>query len=212
MAGLYETKLKDVNGCLSATKPITITQPTLITFSATKQDVTCASATSGVIGITLVGGGTPAYTYSKNATLTSGTYATTNPFTNLAVGVYPIRVKDSKGCFSEIQNVEILNGCVQSMAQMSNGQNPRLPTVLLNIYPNPNTEGTVNIELNSPVEQEETFQFLDVLGKTIIIEKRVLYQGIQRIMLDCSALPKGIYQIVITSRDAKSLSTRFVKL
>lgn len=84
-------------GCpaIDATAPVTINP--LPTASATKNDVQCFNTSTGQI---IVSGsvGTPAYTFSID---NGANYLSNATFNNLPVGIYKIRVKDSKGCESK---------------------------------------------------------------------------------------------------------------
>src|SRR5712664_1941100 len=65
-AGSYTITVKDINGCL-ATKPLTISEPTLLVADASAGTILCNGLTTT---ITASGsGGTPAYTYSTNGTV-----------------------------------------------------------------------------------------------------------------------------------------------
>ena len=89
-AGTYVFTVTDATSC-SSTKSVTITQPTAITATTTKVDVTCAAPNSGSINLT-VSGGTPTYTFSWS----NG--ATTEDLSNLTAGTYTVTVTDANGC------------------------------------------------------------------------------------------------------------------
>ncbi|MBK7181762.1 MAG: gliding motility-associated C-terminal domain-containing protein [Bacteroidetes bacterium] len=90
-AGSYTVNVTDGNGC-TTTVPVTITEPTLVTVTATKVDATCGAPNGS---LTATGSnGTPTYTYSINGiTFQAGT-----TFTGLASGTYTVTVKDANGC------------------------------------------------------------------------------------------------------------------
>ncbi|OJW77572.1 MAG: hypothetical protein BGO69_11745 [Bacteroidetes bacterium 46-16] len=94
-AGTYTIHTQDANGCIKDTT-ITITQPTPLTVSGSKNDVLCHGDASGSITINGAGG-TPTYTYANGA----GPYAATNTFSNLAAGSYVIHSKDANGCIKD---------------------------------------------------------------------------------------------------------------
>ena len=67
--GDYTVTVTDANGCTFTTTPaVTITEPTVLTASATKvQDVQCNGDADGSISVT-ASGGTAGYTYSVSYT------------------------------------------------------------------------------------------------------------------------------------------------
>ncbi len=93
--GSYTVILTDDNGCTFTTTPaVTITEPTVLTATATKvQDVTCNGDADG--SITVVGtGGTAAVDYSY--LWSDG--QTTATATGLAPGSYTVILTDDNGC------------------------------------------------------------------------------------------------------------------
>ncbi|MCP9764315.1 SdrD B-like domain-containing protein, partial [Lacihabitans soyangensis] len=76
-AGTYSVVITDANSC-TVTASVTIAQPTQLTASATKIDVSCFGGNDGRATVTALGG-TPAYTY--NWLPSGGTSATANGLT-----------------------------------------------------------------------------------------------------------------------------------
>lgn len=89
-AGTYSVTVTDAAGC-NSTVSITITQPNVLSASATKVDVLCNGNTTGSANLTVTGGTAP-YTYLWD----NG--ATTQDLTGLAAGLYSVIVTDSEGC------------------------------------------------------------------------------------------------------------------
>ncbi len=108
-AGSYFVEITDANGCVRTSSPVTITEPSEITFTFVKTDVDCADSCTGVATATVMGG-TLGYTYSwvdiANATPIGGNSPTVNM---LCPGEYQISVVDGNGCPSDPDTVEILN-------------------------------------------------------------------------------------------------------
>ena len=89
--GSYTVTVTDANSCIT-TVPVAITQPTLVTVSATKADASCGAANGS---ITATGAnGTPTYTYSINGT----TFQAGSTFNGLIAATYTVTVKDANGC------------------------------------------------------------------------------------------------------------------
>jgi gliding motility-associated-like protein len=90
-AGTYTVTVTDANGC-TATDTVTITEPPVLTASATSSPVLCNGGNTGSATVTPVGGVGP-YTYSWAPS--GGTGATEN---NLTAQSYTCTVTDANGC------------------------------------------------------------------------------------------------------------------
>ena len=89
--GIYTVTVTDGNSCVT-TIPVTITQPTQVTVTATKVDASCGAANGSV---TATGAsGSPTYTYSINGVA----FQASPIFTGLVAATYTITVKDVNGC------------------------------------------------------------------------------------------------------------------
>ncbi|MER0442908.1 hypothetical protein ABR854_25725, partial [Emticicia sp. W12TSBA100-4] len=91
-AGNYTLTVKDENGC-TATASTTLTEPNLLTLTATPTNLTCQANSTGSISL-LASGGTTAYTFSKDGS----TFQSSNVFSSLSAGNYILTVKDANGC------------------------------------------------------------------------------------------------------------------
>jgi hypothetical protein len=89
-AGSYTFTVKDANNC-TITVPVTITQPTAITASASAGTIACNGGTTTLTAT--AGGGISPYTYSLNGT----TFQAGNTFT-VSAGTYTVTIKDANGC------------------------------------------------------------------------------------------------------------------
>jgi hypothetical protein len=103
-AATYQVVVKDGNGCLSTATAVTINQPSAVTFTNSKTDVTCNGGTDGTITVTASGGSGASYTYSSN---NGGSFQASNVFSALAAATYQIVVKDGNGCVSTPTSVTI---------------------------------------------------------------------------------------------------------
>lgn len=92
-AGSYVATVTDANGCI-ATVPVTIVQPTQLTYTTTITNASCNALCDGQIQINAAGGTAP-YDYSHDNGLT---FTPSNPITNLCAGNVDIVVRDSEGC------------------------------------------------------------------------------------------------------------------
>ncbi len=97
----YDLVIKDAAGCPSAVATITVVSVTSITITTVNiTDASCIGINDGAIDVQLVTGGTGTYMYSLNG----GAFAASPIFPLLAVGSYPVVVKDGNGCTSAPQN------------------------------------------------------------------------------------------------------------
>jgi len=96
-AGGYTVTISDANGC-TITAAYTITQPAILTATATGTNVTCFNACNGTATV-VVGGGTPGFAYNWDGvtTLTPTGDGTAN-ITALCPDTYTVTVTDLNGC------------------------------------------------------------------------------------------------------------------
>lgn len=108
-AGSYVVSVKDVNSnILYGTNTFTISQPDVLTFTYTVQDVSCYGGNNGKITLNITGG-------TKNADLTKPYSIISNGVINnqdgtisgLTKGTYQVRVIDANGCQTPGQSIEI---------------------------------------------------------------------------------------------------------
>lgn len=90
--GTYTVVVTDANSC-TITTTIAITQPTVLTSTASGTDISCFQGNDGT-GTVSASGGTTAYTYSWSS---GGTNANE---TGLIAGSYTVTVTDANGCTS----------------------------------------------------------------------------------------------------------------
>lgn len=111
-AGTYHLLLTDTtNGCTAASDTVTILQPAALSLGASRSfPTTCSSDDDGKIIVSATGG-SPAYTYWLNDTLSNNLQL----FTGLPAALHQVTVVDARGC-SDTVFVEVEKGTLNLVA------------------------------------------------------------------------------------------------
>ncbi|MEI6049854.1 MAG: gliding motility-associated C-terminal domain-containing protein [Bacteroidota bacterium] len=119
-AGSYSVILTDANSCTTASFPVTITEPSVLSGSITSiTNVSVFGSNDG--SVTVAGsGGTAPYQYK----IGSGVYQSSGTFGTLTAGAYTVTVQDINLCTFEIsliitQPAETLSGIVTSQTNVA---------------------------------------------------------------------------------------------
>jgi uncharacterized protein (DUF2141 family) len=95
-SGNYDIVVRDANTCTSSAVTVTVNNALSITPTIIRNDATCLG-NDGSIVISAVSGGTAPYQYSIDG---GANFQTSNTFSNLTAGTYPVVVLDDNGCQS----------------------------------------------------------------------------------------------------------------
>lgn len=121
-AGAYTLNVVDVNGCVSPSVIITVTDPASITISFTTTNVNCASgqgvSNNGSI-TTGISGGTAPYSYTWTP-VGPGTSSNTANLSNLSAGSYVLTYRDNNLCAQPNQTVTITAPAPIVLSQVTN--------------------------------------------------------------------------------------------
>ena len=109
-----ETSQSVWEGC-QATDEVYVSQPSPISTSYTKNDVTCHGGTDGQIILSVNGGGTPPYALDW---LNFGN-SNTNNLNNLEAGFYDLEISDSNNCV-DFLTIEITESSSPLTVQVQN--------------------------------------------------------------------------------------------
>jgi gliding motility-associated-like protein len=127
-AGIYTLHLRDAKGC-TRDSTITLTQPSNITATTTKTNVSCFGGSNGTVQVAVAGGSTP-YTYAW-----TGTTQTTASVTSLSAGLYTVTVTDSKGCMvmatANVTQPATISAAFSSIAPVCNNTATGSATVIV---------------------------------------------------------------------------------
>lgn len=91
-ASIFTVIARDNAGC-TTTATVSISQPAVLTVTATSLAAKCFGTSTGTINVT-GGGGTPTYSYNLNG----GAYQASNTFNSVGAAIYNIGIKDVNGC------------------------------------------------------------------------------------------------------------------
>lgn len=109
-AGSYTITIQDANGCI-ITRPVTVTEPLVLSASAIAGPASCDGGNNGTITIT-ANGGNPSYQYSLDGSI----FQASNIF-NVAPGNYTVTVKDNLGCLTTLTTLVPLGSNFTMTAQ-----------------------------------------------------------------------------------------------
>ncbi len=93
--GTFAIKLKDSNNCYKDTS-ITLLSPDELIFTLNIKDVLCFGESTGSVTVNGTGG-TPAYTYSIDAS----PFQSNNTLTGINAGMHGVKMRDNKGCIKD---------------------------------------------------------------------------------------------------------------
>lgn len=127
--GTYTVKVTDALGCFTTT-PLTITEPTALSYSVSGVNIICSGNTTTLSS--MVTGGTPGYTYNWQPGNLTGATVVVSP--TISTG-YSLTVTDSKAC---VGAVKVFSVIVNPPLSLNTGANS------LTVCPNVSTSITVN--------------------------------------------------------------------
>lgn len=91
-AGNYNVEVTTSNGCIT-TASVIITQPTALSYTISRSNITCYGTNDGAATVTITGGTIPySYVWNTNPIQTAATAF------NLTVGVHSVIITDNNGC------------------------------------------------------------------------------------------------------------------
>ncbi len=170
-AGNYRIYMQDVNGCIGNVVA-SITQPSKVTLTYTKTDLSCYGKNDG--SITLTGfGGTAPHQYRLG---TSGNYNLNYNFSNLKPGSFRAYIQDANGCNGGSVSIAILQSldpCNPDGKVNNSIVNGASGKSVITISPNPTTNYFILHPLSGNKELI-TIRVYDVNGKVVYAEKRRL--------------------------------------
>ncbi|MFM2146380.1 MAG: hypothetical protein RL732_1216, partial [Bacteroidota bacterium] len=146
-AGAYTVTVKDyINATTLANA--TVTQPTAISFTTQKTDISCSTA-YGTITVS-ASGGTPGYAYSKD----NGTsYQIGTQFNSLASGTYALRVKDTNNCVATAQSVSIVNSSATTATLNAGGSSGTISSYAWRLVSGPSIPVFDSTKANTTISQ-----------------------------------------------------------
>lgn len=99
-----------------------------------------------------------------------------------------------------------LHGKTSGVLNVAAGRQSQAPDIT--IYPNP-AKSTLTIEVNGKIDTEGTIQVFDIVGKKLMEQ----YNNGNRMVLDVSVLPAGVYDVVFTGISGTQfrLASKFLK-
>ena len=177
-AGTYSVTVTDHNGCTTTLTPAALTQPTIITATATAANINCFGQSTGTITLS-VSGGTASYTYLWNDASVLKDRAA------LVAGDYNVTITDVNGCTKTLSSISI----TQPTAALA------VTASKTNVLCNGNSTGSVDISVTGG-----TIPYTYAWSKTGDATFSKTTQ-------DIDLLGVGTYTVVITDNNGCAIST-----
>jgi len=190
-AGNFTCTITDSQGC-KKTVTINISQPTAITISITKTNVSTPGGHNGSATAN-VSGGTPPYLYSWNTV----PVITTATAVNLSAGTYTVTVTDANGC-TKTKSVTITQPAPRA------GMFPDSREVNENtfgLHPNPVTEGFY-VTIDMAASERVQLVIYDVSGRKILtVAEKVFEEGKHELYVGTAVLEDGLYYLSVVNEN-----------
>jgi len=182
--GTYSVTVTDSDGC-SVSDTITISEPPLLVADAGIDTTICFGLYYPIGGNPTGSGGTPPYHYAW-AEIPYVDIA--NPVIDALISTtYHVTVTDTNGCVQMDSVIIVVDPCI--------GIDEPDHVAAITIYPNPN-DGTFSLITNlKTLSGKSTLIVYDVMGQEMFKKEIVS----EKEYINLSFLPKGVYQIVVTS-------------
>ena len=193
--GSYTIYVKDGSGC-EQTYNTSISVPTQVTISTNATYPTCYNSTNGSVTVG-TGGGTGSYQYSKDG---GSTWQLSNSFTGLAATTYTFRVKDSNGCLSSTQTVNLSKAAPSAIITVDNVTcNGGSNGIIELTNPTSGNSGQITASLTGGASDYYTFT-----NGTLAFTNRTA--GTYTVYLKDSSGCVATYEVIITQPTAQSAS------
>ena len=167
-AASYKVYVKDANGC-SNFGTVIIGQPTAVTMTNTKTDLSCYGANNGSIILDGAGGTVP-YAYRLG---TSGVFTSNNSYYNLKPGSYRAYIQDANNCLGASTSISILQSldpCNPDGRNIQKETDPQVTGFNVQLSPNPSSNEFV-LKIKSENYAPVNVKVIDINGKNVFATK-----------------------------------------
>ncbi len=196
-AGNYRVTITDANGCSATSDDVYISTENCTPPTAPVITLSGASVISSGQNVTLTSSGDGGYLWSNGSNSSSITVSSS--------GTYTVREYNGGGCFSTSLPVSVIvvNGGVEiDEVIAATNELVNHASDNLNVYPNP-VKDILNVEFIQKYESDVVLSLIDLTGREIQNIKTSALAGNNRINMDVSALPDGIYFAFLISDGQK---------
>jgi hypothetical protein len=143
-AGTYSVTVTDANGCTQASSSIIVSQPSVLSATVNKTNISCNGSSDGAITITSPTGGNGTYQYR----LDSGTWQSSGSFTGLAPNIYSVQIRDAAN-----------TGCTIVLGNQTISQPDALTGTVSKTNVTCNSSGDGTITVSSPAGGYGTYEY-----------------------------------------------------
>jgi len=130
-------------------------------------------------------------------------------------GIYFHPTESGVGDFTVSYNYTDEVGCTASADQQVTvvncvGVDENAENIALDVYPNP-SNGLFNVDINSALLDKADLKVVDALGKIVYEQKGLNIQGSHQNSIDLSSNPQGIYFVIVSGEDYRTVKKIFLQ-
>ena len=187
-SGSYSVLVQDENGCLGSSEATVVEvieypeEPSIL-LSTSQNTLTITNVEVGVT-----------YQWYMDGTILIGETGTS--YTYEAAASYHVGATNSLGCMTTSISIP-----TPEPSEPAGIKDIASGITNFELFPNPVSEGVLNVSFLAQTSSNKTIVIRDVIGKTVLIESISSNLGEQLVQLDVSSLKSGVYSINLVSEN-----------
>lgn len=196
--GTYRVTVTGSNGCKATSNDVTVTANGCTPPAVPTVTVNGSAVITSGQSVTLTSSGTGGWLWSNGATTKTITVST--------AGVYTVRNYSKGYCYATSMPVTI----TVLQARMAETATEPEREIEVNIFPNPVSE-KLNVVFNSSEEKRISVKMLDITGREIYSNEILATTGENKVEIDVTGMPKGIYMAYVVGENLKEVKKVIVE-